>query len=71
MDVPDKFTEEDKKKFEDDENYNRFRWELESEMNVNIVSPPFDHKAKAELLRPPRLRMQQLFVGLQCNRGLG
>jgi hypothetical protein len=34
--VSDKFTEEDKKRFADDEYYRKFRWELESEMNVIV-----------------------------------
>jgi len=32
--VSDDFTEEDKKKFADDDYYRNFRWELESDMNV-------------------------------------
>ena len=30
----DSFTDEDKKKFENDDYYRNFRWELESELNV-------------------------------------
>jgi hypothetical protein len=36
--LSDKFTEEDKKNFANDEYYRKFRWELESEINVIALS---------------------------------
>lgn len=65
----DQFTEEDKKKFEDDDYYRKFRWELENEFNVRRLLLSWFVKRLKEAC--PRVLMQQHRGILQYRQAQG